>query len=162
MRGMSAESSGIADLPMRLLITAVLMSLSVPILWGAYQDLSTTMTVSEIEERARELLDTIEILVSGGEGSSVRKEVRLRSYGSSSIEEMRIGSPLGSDSVEGYAVVYVVSGHGRSILALDPPVRMISDDHGRGMVLHEGISYLELVHVILEGEHCVVVRFAED
>lgn len=161
MRGASANCSGVSEIPMRLLIAAVLMSMAVPIFWGAYQDLSTTMTVSEIGEKAKDILDTVEALVSGGEGSTVRREVHLRSYGSSALEEMLVGSPPGSDRTESYAVVFEVSGHGRSIVALDPPVRMISDDGGNGLVLHEGRYELELVHVIVQGEHCVEIRFAE-
>jgi hypothetical protein len=151
MRGMSASSLGVADLPMRLLIASVVMSITVPIVWSAYSDLSVKNTVVSIEREIRDIFEIIEDVMDGGVGSTLEARMEISSWGTARVEELAIGGRLnGSNGSERFLISYHISGYGSRFMSLDPPVPILSIE---GINLGEGIYSLKITHALSDDGH---------
>ncbi|MEA3559252.1 MAG: hypothetical protein U9R75_08375 [Candidatus Thermoplasmatota archaeon] len=150
MRVSSAGDHGVSDIPMRLLMAAVIMSMSFPVFWGAYDSLSEKMTVSSVERELGNLLEVVDDVMSGGEGSTLDVSISLSSWGSSTLEYVRVGGPSDNNDSSTFKAEYSISGYGRSFLALDPPIRMRTPD-GYDLELQEGDHDLKIVNTIVRG-----------
>lgn len=152
---MSASSLGIADIPMRLLITAVIMSISVPLVWSAYTDLSVNNTVASVEREIRDLLEIIEDVMDGGVGSTLETDLEISSWGNARIESVRIGGSLNETfKSDRYMIFYIITGFGRGFMTLDPPIPLLSDE---GIHLSDGSHRLRVSHRSSEdGDHCFI------
>jgi hypothetical protein len=150
---MSASSLGIADIPMRLLITAVVASISIPLVWSAYTDLSLNNTVASVESEIMDLLEIIQDVMDGGVGSTLETEMELSSWGNARINGVRIGSGMNeTNSSERYLISYFITGYGRGFVSLDPPIPLYSQ---YGIDLTEGKYRLRVTHGSSEeGDHC--------
>jgi hypothetical protein len=142
-----------SDIPVRLMIAAVLTSIALPVTWGAYSDLSTHMTVSGIEREIRELLFSIEEVVNGGIGSSMEIELELRSWGICTIDKVAIGGTYNSTGPDRYSVRYSIDGGRGSFISLDPPLPMTLASGEGPLELAEGSYMIRVVHGLLEKEH---------
>lgn len=159
MRGVSATSSGVSDIPMRLMIAAVITSIAIPAFWSAYDDLSSNITIKDVESDLRAVLRSIDKVMSGGVGSTLEVDMEIDAWGSSNIEEILIGGSLrnGSDPSR-YMITYEIRGRGRSILTLDPPVAMGDLENEEGVRLGEGRTVIRLVHGLIEKEHVCLLQ----
>ncbi|MGA1873883.1 MAG: hypothetical protein ACMUHY_09450 [Thermoplasmatota archaeon] len=153
MRGMSASNLGAAEIPMGLLITAVVISISIPMVVSAFSDLSVNMTVMALERELSDLLRIVRAVMEGGAGSSIEIDLDLEEWGSSRMEEVIIGGPVGVGS-ERCLVSFRVQGYGRGFLSLDPPVPMTSWEGDEGLELQAG-SYRLLVRHWTAGDEDV-------
>jgi hypothetical protein len=153
---MSATDLGITDLPMRLLLTAIVTSMVIPVVWSAYTDLSISMTRSSIETEVLDLFDDIRTVMDSGVGSSIEVELEIREWGSADIQRFTIGTgindPIGGDS---YLVRFDIGDDGSSFMSLDPPVAMISQE---GIELSSGRTELRLVHEMIGVEHICTIE----
>jgi hypothetical protein len=144
MRGMSAATLGIADLPMRLLVAAVVTSIAIPVLWSSYSDLSMTMTERSIEREIREMFEVVQEVMDAGYGTRIKLTLKLDTWGASILGSFIIGAaeddPSDSDR---FIVSYRIEGHARGFRALDPPVAMLS---AGGIELSEGYHELWFEH----------------
>lgn len=153
------DELGMVDMPMRLLMAAVLTSLMVPVVLGAYQDMSMSVAedralrdMSRIAWAARSVLD-------GDAGSTVRIQLELDGFGSSEFIEGTIGGPLdGEERWRAYVIVFELEGAGRITSAGDPPLPMTDDNGGSGLYLLPGRTELEVTHVIVDGIHAASFR----
>lgn len=156
MRGSSVDDSGAVDMPMRLIIAAVLTSLTLPVLWGAYSDLSDTVTEGSMKRELSRVLRCVDEVMSGGPGSSLELTVDLTGFGTSRVEEVLIGGPLNSTDGSSFRIEAHVGDMGDLLLALDPPVLMTSSD-GQGLRLGPGVHGLRIGHESINGHHYAVV-----
>ncbi|MGA1793239.1 MAG: hypothetical protein ACMUHM_04755 [Thermoplasmatota archaeon] len=145
MRGMSASKLGAAELSMGLLIAAVVTSISVPLVFSAYGELSVKITVEALEEEIAGFLEMVRTVMDGGNGSVIEIDLDISHFGSSKVERVNIGGPPESGS-ERFLVSFEVTGHGRGFMSLDPPLPMVSTDGG-ALELKEGDHELRLCHV---------------
>ncbi|MFO8051716.1 MAG: hypothetical protein R6V01_08475 [Thermoplasmatota archaeon] len=150
MRDSSVGDHGVSDIPMRLIIAAVITSLSLPIFWGAYDSLSENMTLSSVEGEIGELLRVVEDVMSGGTGSTLDAEISFNSWGTSDIEYVKVGGPLENGNASSLKIEYSISGVGTSFLSLDPPLRMCSSKGG-SLFLQEGKHQLRVVNRMFDG-----------
>jgi hypothetical protein len=156
MRGMSATTLGIADLPMRLLVVSIVTSIAVPVVWAAYSDLSITMTQSSIEKELRDLFEVVESVMDGGVGTSLKVSMDISNWGSAGLDRVTIGTKMNTSSdPDRYVISYEIRGEGRSFISLDPPVAMLSDD---GIILSNGDHELRLEHEVYLDEHICFVE----
>jgi hypothetical protein len=148
---MSASNLGIADLPMRLLVGAVVMSMMVPLVWSAYSDLSINYTLSSIETEIRDLFGVIEEVMDGGIGTTINHNIEISAWGVGNIEYLILGA-LANDtgSSQRYLASYSVSGYGSGFMSLDPPIPLLSPE---GIRITEGSYELRITHGSLNGEH---------
>ncbi|MGA1848748.1 MAG: hypothetical protein ACMUHB_05340 [Thermoplasmatota archaeon] len=153
MRGSSASTSGISDMPVRLIMAAVITSIALPVIWGAYSDLSTTMTVSGIEHEIGELLLSIEEVVNGGVGSTIEIDLEFRSWGLCNIDKVTIGGDLNDTGPDRYLARYSIDGGRGSFLSLDPPLAMTLASGEGSLELSEGSHRIRLVHGQVGIEH---------
>ena len=153
MRGTSASNLGIADLPVRLMIAAVVISLSIPLVWSAYSDLSVNNTVASLEREMADLLEIIDNVMNAGTGSTMDAELRVSSWGTARIESLMIGSTMNdTSSSERFLITYRISGYGSGFMSLDPPIPLLSDV---GIELTEGEHTLRISHGLAEmGHYC--------
>lgn len=154
---MSASNLGISDIPMSILVAAVLTSMTVPAVWSAYQNLSVNMTVDALENEIADMLDMVRAVMDGGVGSVVEVNLEIRHWGSSVVERVEMGGSLNGSS-ERFMVSYIIAGYGKGFLCLDPPVEMISPRYEGGLVLTEGTYTLRLEHGSLEDEELCFVE----
>lgn len=156
MRGKSASELGAAELPMGLLIAAVVASMSVPLVMTAFTDLSVKVTVEALEEEIEDLLGMVQAVMDGGNGSVIEVDLDITHFGSSRVDQVDIGGPPGNGS-ERFIVSYEVAGHGRDFMSLDPPRPMVSGDGG-GLELGEGHYELRLRHIDDGNENVCLVE----
>jgi hypothetical protein len=150
MRGMSAATLGIADLPMRLLVAAIVTSVAVPVLWSSYSDLSTTMTERYIEKEIRDMFEVVQEVMDGGYGTRVKFTIELETWGGADLEHFTIGSSSEDPgNKDRYIVSYKIEGYGRGFMSLDPPVALVSLE---GIGLSAGHHELWLEHKLLSSE----------
>ena len=155
MRGSSAGAMGISDMPMQLLIGAVILSLSAPLFASAYEDLSENIADQEAGRAVSSLIDTMETVLSGDEGSRLRITIELSGFGSCSFERMFIGGPLdeGSDM---YILGYELgTGLSRSY-SLKPPYPVTSAD-GRTLILTAGTHTISVERSRIGDVDCLMV-----
>ncbi|MBN1390941.1 MAG: hypothetical protein JXA22_09910 [Candidatus Thermoplasmatota archaeon] len=152
MRGLSASNLGVADLPMGIIIAAVITSVAVPAFWSAYQSLSVNMTLEAIEEEISDMLQMVRAVMDGGVGSNMEMKFEVRHWGSATVERVEIGGPLNGSS-ERFMVSYSITGYGKGFLCLDPPVQMTCTDLGQINVIGDGTYHLKLKHDVIEMVH---------
>lgn len=158
MRIPSAGDLGVSEVPMRLLITAVITSLALPVFWGAYEDLSERMTMIAVEEEVSSLLKKIDDVLSGGKGSSLDLILDLDSWGFGRLESVKIGGPGNGTDPSAYMVRYSIKGLGSSFMSLDPPQKIVSED-GSGLELQEGSHELRITKVeLVSGEIAALIE----
>jgi hypothetical protein len=156
MRGVSAASLGVTDIPMRLLIASVVMSITVPLVWSAYSDLSIKNTIVSVEREITELFEVIEDVMDAGVGSTLSTRFEVSSWGSARILSIKIGGQMnGSESSEQFLISYQISGYGNRIMSLDPPVAMLSSE---AISLSEGIYDLKISHELTENGHICILE----
>lgn len=146
---MSASDLGISDIPMSILIAAVITSITVPAVWSAYQNLSVNMTVDALENEITGMLDMVRAVMDGGVGSVVEVDLDIKHWGSSEVERVEMGGSMNGSS-ERFMVSYTITGYGKGFLCLDPPVQMISSGNEGGLALTEGTYRLRLEHGSVE------------
>ncbi len=142
-----------ADIPVRLIMAAVLTSIALPVIWGAYSDLSTTMTVSGVEREIQGLLFSVEEVVNGGVGSTMEIELEFRSWGLCSIDKVMIGGDFNDSGPDRYLVRYIIEGGRGSLLSLDPPLAMTLPSGEGPLELSEGTHRIRVVHGVVGKEH---------
>lgn len=155
------DEAGVTDIPMRLLIAAVLTSLMVPIVLGAYEDLSCSVA----ENRALREMDRISgaarSVLDGDIGSSVDLEVDLWGFGLAGFKNGLIGGPLvGERNASAYMIVFDIDLLGKVHTAPDPPIAMTSEGGSVGLTLGEGEAVLTVTHVIIAGVHAASFKRA--
>ena len=148
------DEAGMADVPMRLLIASVLTSLMVPLLLGAYEDLSCSVA----EDRALREMDRISraarSVLDGDVGSSVEIEVHLEGFGMASFKRGIIGGPIGGvRNATAYMMVFDIDLLGRILTAPDPPIAMTSGGGVGGLSLGEGDEVIVITHVLIGEVH---------
>jgi hypothetical protein len=155
------DEAGMTDIPMRLMIAAVLTSLMVPIVLGAYEDLSCSVA----EHRALKEMDRISgaarSVLDGDVGSSMDLSVDLRGFGLAGFKIGVIGGPLvGERNASAYMIVFDIDLLGKVLTAPDPPIAMTSEGGMVGLTIGEGEETLMVTHVILGGVHAAAFKRA--
>jgi hypothetical protein len=136
---------------MKLLIASVVMSITVPLVWSAYSDLSVKNTVVSIEREIRDLFEIIEDVMDGGIGSTLEARMEISSWGNARIEDLSIGGRLnGSKDSERFLISYHITGYGNRFMSLDPPVPLLSIE---GINLSNGIHRLKITHDLSDDGH---------
>jgi hypothetical protein len=145
MRDSSATDMGISDIPMQLLIGACVIAFAAPIFYSAYDDLSSTITISEVADELSELLDSMELLISADPGSRLQVELEFKGFGSVNVEEVSIGGPL-AFGPERFLIEYRLSDGYFEKFTLDPPFPIVTVDNST-MSLSEGKHELMITYV---------------
>jgi len=153
MRGSSVSDSGMSDIPVRLMIAAVLTSLAVPAMWGAYGDLSRNMTESEVEGDIMDLLHVVEDVINSGPGSTMEIDIELRSWGTCRLDNVVIGGFLNGSGPDRYLARYALDGEKGGFLSLDPPLAMTLASGEGSLELSEGNHRIRVVHGMVGSEH---------
>jgi len=147
MRCVCVDRQGVSDIPVRLLIAAVLTSLVVPVFWGAYGDLSATITEGSLDSELFDLVSSVQDVMSGGEGSRVEVGLELNGWGNCDIERIEIGGTPGGRSSDSYLIRYVISGRAEKRMA-PQPLTLMTTDEGAPLVLFEGSYVVYVTHVV--------------
>jgi hypothetical protein len=140
------------------MIAAVLTSVALPVMWGAYSDLSRNMTVSSVESEIIDLLHCMEEVVNGGVGSAVEIEMDLRSWGSCTLDHVVIGGQLNGSGPDRYLVRYILDGSTKGFLSLDPPLAMTLSSGEGPLELSEGSHDIRIVHGMAGHEHVAFIE----
>lgn len=153
MRGSCAGASGITDIPMQLVIGACVIAFAAPIFYSAYGDISENLATQRVERSIQDLMEVMELVLSGDDGSRMRSSFSIEGSGSCSIDVLKIGGPL-DESPDKYIIEYSLSTGISKKFSLDPPFAMTgpsmeglelgNGDHDLWVELmdREGSSYL--------------------
>ena len=102
---MIMDKKGIEGLPLKLLVTSIVMAIVIPIGWGAfsYYDLQTLTT--KVETSMAGLVDLIETL-SRNQGNRRSYVLDLEDGSISDVDYARLGGPIGSgwDQLINYSI----------------------------------------------------------
>jgi len=156
MRDSSASNWGVSDIPMQLLIGACIISFAVPIVYSAYDDLSSRMTEASIEREIKEIMEKMEILLSADHGSRSTMNLDLDGFGTVSLESLKIGGALGYDPNRFLISYSLTDGTGGKI-TLDPPYPMTSIDNST-LELSSGTYELVITNVGSQFEDHLLVQ----
>ncbi len=152
MRGLSKGVDAAMDMPMNLLITAVITALTIPVFWSAYEDLSDRLVERSIMSEMDRVSRAVNDVMSGGVGSRIELTISIEGWGSSGVDRVEIGGPLeGGDSWESFVIRVYLSGGGDRILAAEPLYQMTSGEGVEGLALQTGEYDVIIVHSILKG-----------
>ena len=160
MRCVCVDEKGVSDIPVRLLIAAVLTSLMVPLVWSAYRDLSATITEGSLGSELQRLVSAVQDVMSGGVGSRVEVRLELKGWGSCSIQRVEVGGSLEGSSADRYLVRYAISGCADGRLAPEPLTPMTTKD-GSSLVLNEGTYFVTVTHCSKGSVHMAVLGRVE-
>ncbi len=146
MRKTLGTDLGVADMPMLLMVSAIVTAIAVPIFWSAYEDVSAEMVMGEVLEAADMLFRCGSTVLSGGEGSSMEVELDLTGSGSVSVEEFTIGGP--ASGARSLLITFTLSNSDTGHLTHSPPLRLSGP-----VILHEGQYKLRISHEVMEDIH---------
>ncbi|MCU0798542.1 MAG: hypothetical protein MUC62_02575 [Candidatus Thermoplasmatota archaeon] len=152
MRCVCVDREGVSDIPVRLLIAAVLTSLVVPVFWSAYGDLSATITEGALDSELFELVSSVQDVMSGGVGSRVEVSIELKGWGSCDIERIEVGGMADPRSSESYLIRYVISGRAERRMA-PQPLTVMTTEGGSTLVLSEGSFVISVTHMMMGTTH---------
>jgi len=148
------DDVAMTDLPMRLLISAVLTSLIVPIVIGGYQDLSCSVAEDRALKEMSRIARSARSVMDGDIGSSLVIQLELEGFGGAGFVKGIIGGPLhGESAYASMMIVFQLNTLGRMTSAPDPPVRMTGPDGTAGLDLAPGKVELVVTHILVEGVH---------
>ncbi len=146
MRKTLGTDLGVADMPMLLMVSAIVTAIAVPIFWSAYEDVSAEMVMGDVLEAADMLFMCGSTVLNGGEGSSMEIELDLTGSGGVSVEEFTIGGPaMGARSL---LITYTLSNSDTGHLTHSPPLRLSGP-----IILHGGQYKLRISHEVMEEIH---------
>ncbi len=152
MRKIQGSDLGVADLPMLLMVSAIVTAIAVPIFWSAYEDVSAEMVMGDVLEAADMLFMCSSTVLNGGEGSSMEIELDLTGSGTVSVEEFVIGGPAVGEGFErSLLITFALSNSDTGHLTHSPPLRLSG---GSGpVILHGGQYKLRISHEVIGDIH---------
>jgi hypothetical protein len=154
------DEAGMTDVPMRLLIAGILTSLMVPIVMGAYQDLSCRVAEDRALAQMERIVRAARSVMDADAGSTIEVRIDVSGFGSAPFQEGTIGGAVGAYPDAGaYSIVIEFSNLGRVSTSPDPPIAMTRGEGGSGLQLREGAMVLVVTHSLIGGMH--VASFVE-
>ncbi|MGA1821279.1 MAG: hypothetical protein ACMUIG_01980 [Thermoplasmatota archaeon] len=157
MRRLSADISGVMDMPVRLLIASVLTAAIIPVFYGAYEDLSMTRTEEGILREIDEFLRISRTLLDGGEGGRIGFDFNLESRMNAGSVSVIMGGPIDGDGKwTSFAVRYRINGGCYRYVVSKPPLQITSHDL-EGLPLGEGSNEIMIQHAVVNGTHLIMV-----
>lgn len=147
MRCVCVDRQGVSDIPIRLLIAAVLTSLVVPVFLSAYGDLSATITEGSLDSELFKLVSTVQDVMSGGEGSRVEVKLELYGWGNCEIERIEVGGRPDGGSSDSYLIRYIINGKAEKRLA-PRPLTVMTTEEGAPLILLKGSYVVSVTHVL--------------
>ncbi|MBI0584677.1 MAG: hypothetical protein ISF22_10695 [Methanomassiliicoccus sp.] len=149
------DRRALEGLPLRLLIMALLVSLTLPVVLGSMESYERTTARTRLAAEAERVGGVIEEVMSAGEGNRRIVTVELPESLAKFSMRLEVGGAIGSAEsltvrcLEGGAVF-------RNIVLEDPPARTTTAD-GRGMVLEAGMYRLAVECVRADDRAFVLV-----
>jgi len=153
------DARGVTELPLRLLMTLIILGLSLPAVLG----LLAAHSNSEVHRSVVSGIDRIFAAArqafqgSNGTGSSV--DVTFSSGFLKGIERIQIGDRLGGDS--GFVARYTVSGEPERTIAIGELGVPMTSFANRALVLSDGRFRLVVQHWVVGSDDFVVVDHEE-
>lgn len=98
MRDLAGDESGIEGLPLKLLILAIVMGISVPSILAMWSNVERVQIENRLESEMDYLIIRIQQVHRSGPGNAMSVEVNLKSGLMTSIEYVRVGDNLGSQT----------------------------------------------------------------
>jgi hypothetical protein len=150
------DQRGIEGLPLKLLIVALLLSISFPSVWQTLIYYDSTVIIEEATSNALEIKGCAVSAFIGGEGNIRTLHVRMRPSMASGEPAIEIGGSPNSASAR---VISIVSGIGPicTIPLDDPAIEMCTWD-GKTIRLEAGESDLVFKAVQSAGSLLIMVR----
>jgi len=136
------DRRGVEGMPLKLLIVALLVSLSFPCVWQALTYYDATVTVEEATRQASEIKAMAASAYLGGEGNIRTVHVHLRPSITGASPIIEVGGAPGSATCR---TIRIISDHGVACtIPLDDPYLEIFTDTGEQVRLEQGETELVL------------------
>ena len=162
MKRLSADSDGMIEMPMRLLLATTITALVLPVFWSGYQDLSLKRAENSVALEVEGLMVTIQSVMDGGSGSYQEVELSLDIPGTVVLGDFIAGGPVeGDESWTSFTVRYRFGGEGWAVVAPDPPIRMTSENLDSGLEIPEGTIKIYVRHDNVDGEHVAILGLCQ-
>ncbi len=141
MRNLPGDERGIEGLPLKLLILAIVMGISVPSILAMWSNVERVQIENHLESEMDYLIIRIQQVYRSGPGNAMSVEVNLKSGLMTSIEYVRLGDNLSSEMRS--TIRWKLSGEAENTLLIEGqiPVCGRSTD---AFELNEGHSSLYL------------------
>lgn len=151
------DDGGMTDVPMKLLISAVMLSLLVPVVVGSYSDLSCTVAEDRALREMSRITKAARSVIDGDVGSTLVIELEIGGFGNSRFQRGTIGGPMeGEGAASSLTIVFEYGTLGEIRTAPDPPIRMTSEGGSGGFVVLPGTDRIEVTHVVIGGVHAAL------
>ncbi|MCK4443036.1 MAG: hypothetical protein KAW09_00730 [Thermoplasmata archaeon] len=141
MRNLTLDRNGIEGLPLKLLITAVVMGISIPAVLAAWSNVEKVQTENSLRSEINYLILRIRQVHRAGPGNSVTVDVNLDSGMFTSIEHVLVGDGLQSQWRS--TIRWKLGGESEQVIPIDDGIPVVGND-GKAFRLTEGHSSLYL------------------
>lgn len=91
------DTGAVEGLPMKLIITAVVLAITVPMMFGALRTYDRSRVEQELGAEIDSFVSTIQLIYSSGPGNSAVQEFRAAKGAFTSIDYVRFGDMLGGN-----------------------------------------------------------------
>lgn len=146
-RGLGKDVRGLEEMPLQLMIVAIILAITVPMIFDALGEFSEDQVESNIEEEVRKIITAVKLSYSSGVGTSIPVSVSFSDGVLCSIEYIRLGDALNStyESI----VRFKITDQPRTYIPVEPYVPMTNQQDGGEsgpLVLGSGSYRLHAVH----------------
>lgn len=128
MRDLVIDNKGVEGLPLKLLIVAIIMGISIPAVLASWHNAERQHTENSLRSELNYLIVRIVQVYQAGPGNAVSVELNLESGVLSSIEYVLVGDNL--ESPWRSAIRWKLSGQAEDIFAIDDGIPVCSTDGG--------------------------------
>jgi len=154
--GLGKDKRGLEEMPLRLMIIAIIMAITVPMIFDALGEFSEDQVESNIQEEVAKIITAIKLSYSSGVGTSIPVSVSFSDGVLCSIEYIRLGDTL-NETYESI-VRFKITDSPRTYVPVEPYVPITNQQDGGDsgpLVLSAGSYRLHAVHELRGGKHVV-------
>lgn len=141
LRNLARDKKAIEGLPLKLLITAIVMGISIPAVLAMWSNVEKVQVESSIQSEVNYLMLRIQQVHRSGPGNAITVEIHLDSGMFAQIEYVLVGDEL-EDPFKG-TIRWKLSGDSERVILIEDGIPVCGKD-GKAFRLAEGHSSLYL------------------
>ena len=157
------SDEGVLELPMKLLITVIIMAIALPAAIGGFNAYQEKQAKLELEMELDKIKETIQRVYSSGNGTTRNLDVNIPDRLMAGVDYVKIGDnilPLDSTDPSPYATLIRYKMDGEKVGYIELNLYATSKTWDKPIVLHGGSYELRFVNNNYEGQkHFVSIEF---
>ncbi len=116
---MIEDTGSVEGLPLQLIITAIVLAITVPMMFGALRTYDITRTATEMDKLVEDIASRAQLVFVSGPGNSILLEISVPTPSFGNIEYLRLGDNPGGNFSS--TIRYRMSSGGEVIHVIESP-----------------------------------------